>query len=157
MPIRRLVPILAIVATACAHAASPSVAPDPSPSSVSVPMPASPSATAARPSGLASPFGEDVAAGDVDLADLVPAGTDPAGSWYATTFDGDAIVVAWEAPGGDPFRTDRGFVVWRLTGDPTLWRPVDAVTYPAPRHPVLGITATIGDMTGDGSDDALVF
>jgi hypothetical protein len=111
----------------------------------------------ALPSGLASPFGGDLPAGDVSVADLVPAGTDPAGSWYARTSDGDAIVVAWQAPGDDPFRTDRGFVVWRHAGTPALWRPVFAATYPAARHPVLGVTATVGDVTGDGSDDALVF
>jgi hypothetical protein len=66
-------------------------------------------------------------------------------------------VVAWQAPGDDPFRTDRGVVVWRHTGTPALWRPVFAATYPAARHPVLGITAAVADVTGDGSEDALLF
>jgi hypothetical protein len=79
------------------------------------------------------------------------------GSWFVRTVAGDGIVVAWEAPGSDPFRTDRGVVVWRHTGEPALWRPVFAVGYRADRHPVLGITAATGDVTGDGSEDALVF
>jgi hypothetical protein len=88
----------------------------------------------------------------------VPAGTEPAGSWFAQTATGDAIVVAWQAPGADPFRTDRGFAVWRHTDDPAApWRPVYAASYPAGRNPVLGITVAIGDVTGDGSEDALVF
>jgi len=88
----------------------------------------------------------------------VPAGTEPTGSWIARIAGGDAIVAAWEAPSDDPFRTDRGVVVWRHTGEPvTLWRPVSADTYRADRQPVLGITATIDDVTGDGSPDALVF
>jgi hypothetical protein len=139
-------------------------APAPSPSSPSIPpasSPSPPSQTATTSSspfpGLASPFGGDLQAGDVPLTELVPAGTDPSGSWFAQTVAGDAIVVAWQAPGNDPFRTDRGFVVWRHTGDPALWRPVYAATYRAARHPVLGITAAIGDVTGDGSEDALVF
>jgi hypothetical protein len=109
------------------------------------------------PSGLASPFGEDLPAGDVPLETLVPTGTDVTGSWFVRTVAGDGIVVAWQAPGPDPFRTDRGVVVWRHTGDPALWRPVFAVGYDADRHPVLGITAATGDVTGDGSEDALVF
>jgi hypothetical protein len=116
------------------------------------------SSPTALPSGLASPFGEDLAAEDVPLPELVPARTEPTGSWIARIATGDAIVVAWEAPSDDPFRTDRGVVVWRHTGDPVaLWRPVSAATYRADRHPVLGITATINDVTGDGSPDALVF
>jgi hypothetical protein len=107
---------------------------------------------------LPSAFGEDLPAGDVPLTSLVPAGTEPAGSWFARTAAGDAIVVAWQAPGGDPFRTDRGFAVWSHTDDPVApWRPVYAAGYPAHRHPVLGITVAIGDVTGDGSEDALVF
>jgi hypothetical protein len=123
------------------------------------PPTASPAASpTALPSGLGSPFGEGLAAEDVPLAELVPAGTESAGSWIVRIATGDAIVVAWEAPSDDPFRTDRGVVVWRHTGAPVaLWRPVSAATYRADRHPVLGITATIADVTGDGSPDALVF
>ena len=169
MPMRRAVWILALLAAACTHADGSSAGSEPTyvPSSGAASSAAAGSASAtapppttpsiALPSGLASPFGEDLPAGDVALADLVPPGTDPAGSWYGRTFDGDAIVVAWQAPGDDPFRTDRGFLVWRHTGAPALWRPVFAATYPAARHPILGITAGVADVTGDGSDDVLVF
>jgi hypothetical protein len=34
---------------------------------------------------------------------------------------------------------------------------VNAVAFGAKRRPVLGLTAVIGDVTGDASDDALVF
>jgi hypothetical protein len=174
VPIRRVILALAALAVAVpvGCGGDPATTPDALPSSAgpSSPTGVAPTPTGVAvspttipppptlPSGLASPFGEDLAAGDVPLTDLVPAGTDPVGSWFATTSSGEAIVVAWEAPGSDTFRTDRGVVVWRHTGEPVaLWRPVFAATYPAARHPVLGITAVIDDVTGDGSQDALVF
>ena len=125
--------------------------------STSTPWTPTPDDASSAPSGVATPFGQDLPAGDVPPTSLVPDGTDPAGSWFAQTTTGDAIVVAWQARSADPFRTDRGVVVWRHTGEPALWRPVFAATYPASRHPVLGITSTISEMTGDGSQDALVF
>ncbi len=164
MPARRAILILIAATTiACGRgmdAATPSgtpavTPPSPSPSETSASAPPPPSP---RPSGLPSAFGEDLPAGDVPLTSLVPAATEPAGSWFARTAAGDAIVVAWQVPGADPFRTDRGFAVWRHTDDPVApWRPVYAAAYPADRHPVLGITVAIGDVTGDGSEDALVF
>jgi hypothetical protein len=168
MPVRMAVCFIAIVSASCTVATS-SGDPDPAalpssaapsasaaPPSDPVPPTSAPQSSIALPSGLATPFAEDVPAGDVGLRELVPSGTDPAGAWYPRTTDGDAIVVSWQAP-GDPFRTDRGVVVWRHSGTPALWRPVFAATYPAARRPVLGISASIADVTGDGSDDAVVF
>jgi hypothetical protein len=160
--------LTAATTIACGHgsdAATPSGTPSVTPASASPPpSPSEASSTVASPSpsplasGLPSAFEDDLPAGDIPLTALVPSGTEPAGSWFAHTAAGDAIVVAWQVPGGDPFRTDRGFAVWRHTGDPVApWRPVYAAAYPADRHPVLGITAAIGDATGDGSEDALVF
>jgi hypothetical protein len=155
----------AFVCVACGPADAGSTAgvtstPVPRSSTASSSVPAiteTPAPSTPLPSGLASPFGGGLAAGDVPTDELVPTGTEPAGSWFAHTSDGDAIVVAWQAPGDDPFRTDRGVVVWRYTGDPALWTPVSSTTFPAERDPVLGVTATIADVTGDGSQDALVF
>jgi hypothetical protein len=165
MPAPRIAAFLC-VATLVAACHGGTVAPTASPATTALTLvssapapPASsrPSPSTTAPSGLPSALGADLPAGDVPVTELVPAGTEPTGSWFANTNAGDAIAVAWEVPGPDPFRADRGFVVWRHTGDPVLWRPVFAVTYPAARHPVLGITATVDDVTGDGSDDVLVF
>src|SRR5205823_11525771 len=77
---------------------------------------------------------------------------------YARTSRGDAIVVSWQRPGSDPFRARRGVAVWLHRGDPgSPWQPVDALAFGANRDPVLGITTLIGDVTGDASEDALVF
>ena len=68
----------------------------------------------------------------------------------------EAIVVSWVAPGGDAFRSPQGWVAWRRFAEDPPWRPVIGEAYPA-RDGVLGITSLTADLTGDGSDDALVF
>jgi hypothetical protein len=123
-----------------------------------LPAPGTPTATPSLPRGLPTAYPSDRPAGDVPVDHLVPRGDGVTGTWYAHTSEGEAIVVAWERPGPDPFRTDRGIAVWLHRGDPgSPWQPVNAVTFGAKRRPVLGLTAVIGDVTGDASDDALVF
>jgi len=123
-----------------------------------VPPPTSSFPFPSLPPGFPSSYPQDLPAGDVPPDALVPTRTEITGTWFAHTAVGDAIVVAWQLPGSDPFRTDRGLAVWRHTGDPGApWRPVYTVTYPATKEPVLGLTTLVGDVTGDGSDDALVF
>jgi hypothetical protein len=79
------------------------------------------------------------------------------GSWYALTSAGEAMVVAWQFPGPDPFRLERGIAAWRRFDDGGApWRPVYGAAFRRAEG-VLGITAFTGDATGDGSDDALVF
>jgi len=126
----------------------------------SAPAPAAstPPTLPSLPRGLPTAYPSDVPAGDVPVGDLVPKGNVVTGTWYARTSSGDAIVVAWQRRGADPFRTDRGIAVWQDGGDPgSPWRPIDAVAFRANRDPVLDLTAVIGDVTGDASDDALVF
>jgi hypothetical protein len=102
-------------------------------------------------------FGDDVGLGDVPAAALIPLKAEVTGSWHATTSAGDAIVVAWEMPGPDPFRLDRGIAVWRRFDDGgSPWRPVWGRAYPAGRSPLQNLTAQIADVTGDGSDDAVI-
>src|SRR5204863_4468991 len=56
--------------------------------------------------GLPSSFSGDVPSGDVPARALVPSHTAVTGTWYAHTTAGDAILVAWEAPGADSFRSE---------------------------------------------------
>jgi hypothetical protein len=117
-----------------------------------------PSARPSLPRGLPTAYPSDLPAGDVPVDDLVPKADEVTGTWYARTSEGDAIVVAWQRPGSDPFRAGRGIAVWLHRGDPgSPWQPVDGVAFGANRGPVLGLTAEIGDVTGDASDDVLVF
>jgi hypothetical protein len=101
-------------------------------------------------------FDEDVVAANVPPAALIPLQTSVIGTWYADTSAGQAIVVGWEARSQDPFRTTRGFVVWRHFDDGgSPWRPVYGTEY-RPKTGVLSVHATIADVTGDGEPDALV-
>src|SRR5262245_48008211 len=124
------------------------------------PSPAAPSPSpypSALPAGLPPSFGDAVGPGDVPVAALVPLKAEVTGSWRASTATGDTIVVAWEMPGGDPFRTDRGIAAWRRFDDGGApWRPVWARAFPSGHAPVRNVTAQIADVTGDGSDDAVV-
>jgi hypothetical protein len=101
-------------------------------------------------------FADDVSSANVPAAALVPLKTEVTGTWYASTADGEAIVVAWQVPGEDPFRLARGLAVWRRFDDGGApWRPVFGEAWRAGAG-VLGISALPAEITGDGSDDALV-
>lgn len=107
------------------------------------------------PAGVPASFEADPSSEEVPTAALIPPGGRVLGSWPATTSAGDAIVVAWEIPGPDPFARDTGVVGWRRDDEAT-WRPVWGATFPAARTPVLGIDAQIADVTGDGPADVLI-
>ena len=109
------------------------------------------------PAGLPPSFGDDVGPGDVPAAALIPLKAEVTGHWEAPTSAGDAIVVAWESPGSDPIRPDRGIAAWRRFADGGApWRPVWGADYPSRRDPLVNLTTQIADVTGDGSADALV-
>ena len=109
------------------------------------------------PDGIPPSFGDAVEAANVPVAALTPLKATVTNSSITETAAGEAIVVAWEFPGNDPFRKDRGVAVWRRFDDGGApWRPIWGASYPATRNPVLGIDTRIADVTGDGSPDALV-
>jgi hypothetical protein len=121
-------------------APSPSIAPEPS---------------IELPAGLPAFFAQDLDPADVPTAELVPKGALVTGVWIAQTTEGDALIVAWADAAGDPFRRDGGIAAWRRFGDRPSWRAVFARASLA-EEGVLGVRATTGDVTGDGSEDALV-
>ncbi len=122
----------------------------------SAPASPSPSATPALPSGVPPSYDDDVPSADVPPAALIPPGTDLTGTWYGSTSAGEAIVVAWVVPGRDPFLLAHGLAVWRrFDDDGAPWRPVAGRTW-GKRSGVFGVDVLTGDVTADGSDDALV-
>jgi hypothetical protein len=148
--IRRAVPVaFALLMLACTRSSEVGVA-----TSSSSPTPS----LAHVPDGVPPSFEDDVGPENVPVAALIPLKSTAGASWTASTESGDAIVVAWEFPGEDPFHEDRGVVAWRRfdDGDPP-WRPVWGVSFPARRTPVLGVDTQLADVTGDGSTDAVVF
>jgi hypothetical protein len=138
--------VLLVLAVACSGSGASSSSSQPSP------------APSGLPAGLPPAFGDAVGPGHVPVASLVPPKAQVTGSWRASTAAGDAIAVAWEVPGGDPFRTDRGIAAWRRFDDGGApWRPVWGLAYPAGHAPVESVSAQIADVTGDGSQDAVIF
>jgi hypothetical protein len=90
---------------------------------------------------------------DVPAARLIPRGADLTGRWFGFTDDGVVILVAWAEPGDDVFRLPRGYAVWRRAAAAPHWR---AALIERPRRPVQGVEISTADVSGDGSDDAIV-
>jgi len=77
-------------------------------------------------------------------------------AWSTSTDAGETAGVAYVQP-GDPLRSPHGLVIWRRSpGAAPPWRPVLGITTD-PAAGVLQIETLLGEATGDGSDDALVF
>jgi hypothetical protein len=130
---------------------SPVASVSPPPSPVASPPPP----TSGLPAGLPDAFAEALDPADLPPEALVPDGADVTGLWLARTSEGDAVVVAWADPKGDPFQRKGGVAVWRrFTQDPP-WRAVFGRAAPAEQG-VLGVRATTADVTGDASEDALI-
>jgi hypothetical protein len=139
-------------------AESPSLPSTTSPTDSPSPMLPSvgPSPTATIPSGTPEAFEDDVPASEVPPDALVPRGTTVIDVWPVSTATGDAIVVAFEDRGADPFVAARGFLIWRRDqGADPPWRPVFGVMS-RPGEGVLAIQGSIDDLTGDRSPDALL-
>jgi len=121
---------------------------------LSSPAPSSPVATPIElPPHTASTVADDVAAADLDTAALIPRGAEVDRSWI--TRDPEALVVAYVMPGSDPFRQDRGTIVWRRFDDAPAWRAV--AWFPTSAESgVLGVDGIVADVTGNGLQDVLM-
>jgi hypothetical protein len=121
---------------------SPSVEPSPSPAVI--------------PSGVPTSYDEDVAARELPVDELIPPSDEVTAVDRARTDAGEVVVIAFATPAPDPFRQARGFVVWRRDdGGASPWRAVYGIAH-GKRDGVLAISADTTDLTGDGSDDALI-
>jgi hypothetical protein len=132
--------------------ASPAPSPSLTPTPTLQPTPSDePSAGEMPPS-----FGPDLEPAEVPVEALVPAGADVTGQWFAFTEDGVVILVAWVEPGDDPLALPRGFASWRRAASPPHWRAAFVERLSA-RTGVREIQMSTTDVSGDGSDDALVY
>jgi len=146
---RRAIWATALVVLASACSGEPASSPSPTPSRTIEPV--------GVPAGTPRSYEQDIAPPDVPPDALIPPGTSVTDVWYAETSQGSSILVAYVEPGTDPFRQEHGLIVWRrFPGEPAPWRPVFGITDP-PDRAVVQLRAIIGDATGDGSPDALVF
>jgi len=101
-------------------------------------------------------FAADVSPPELPPEDLVPEAADVTGKWFAFTDDGVMVVIAWVEPGSDFSRLPRGFAVWRRHGSAPYWR-ADLVRRHDAEDGIQEVQITTADLTGDSSDDALVF
>ena len=109
-----------------------------------------------QPGEMPTSIAADLAPSEIPPEDLVPAGADVTGEWFAFTDSGVMVMIAWVEPGSDFSRLPHGYAVWRRHSDGPHWR-ADLVERRDPEDGIQGIQITTGDLTGDGSDDALVF
>jgi hypothetical protein len=105
------------------------------------------------PPGMPHSLTDDVAASDLDPAALIPRRADVEDAWVVER--PEAIVVAYVVPSDDPFRQERGTIVWRRFGDEPPWRAV--AWFPTSAESgVLGVDGIVADVTGDGLEDVLL-
>lgn len=158
--------VLALLLTACVNGdrsfpvvtdatSSPSASQAPSTTAGPTTGPAPP---AELPTGLPPGFPDDAGPGEVPSAALVPLAGRVSGRWDVATSAGDVIVVSWRMPSEDPLQAPGGVAVWARRswadgGDP--WRPVWGESWRV-SDGVLGTSAEVGDITGDGSPDAVI-
>jgi len=139
-------------------AATPSLGSSPTRTMTPTSSPSStPPAPLVLPPGVPRTYGPDDPPGDVPAAALIPRGAAAAGTWFARLpgHQGTAIVVTYSR-GNDPFRQERGLVVWRHFGASPHWRATFGFA-DRPRSGVLGIQVEVGDATADGAPDVLAF
>jgi hypothetical protein len=101
-------------------------------------------------------FAADLEPPELPPEDLVPGGAAMTGEWFAFTDEGVMVLVAWEEPGADFSRLPRGLAIWRRYASSPHWR-VDLVERHDVDQAIQEIQVSTTDLTGDGSDDALVF
>lgn len=153
-----LVLAVSLIATACRGSTDPDAgSAQATAGSVSPSTPASPSDGPRNlPSGLPAGVDRDVPADALDPGEIVPPVAEPGPLRAARTDEGETAVITWSEASQDPLRAERGLAIWRRTpGTEPPWRPVAGQTIPADDL-VLGVDVRIADVTGDGSDDALV-
>ncbi|MGH2631093.1 MAG: hypothetical protein ACRDHI_11135 [Actinomycetota bacterium] len=128
------------------------VSPTPAPTE----QPSPSAAPSTLPDGVPATFDEDLPARELPVDELVPPGDDVTGVDRGATAQGEVVVISFATPGPDPFTRARGFVVWRRNeGADPPWRAAYGLAH-GRRDGVLAISADTTDLTGDGSDDALI-
>jgi hypothetical protein len=109
-----------------------------------------------EPGTMPTGYGPDDEPAEVPAEALVPTGATVTGQWFAFTDEGVRIVVAWSEAGVDAIRRPRGVAVWRRAEAAPHWRPAFVRRRPG-RALITEVLVTTADVTGDRSDDALVF
>jgi hypothetical protein len=131
--------------------ASPSASPSPTPSETLEPSP-SPSP---EPGAMPRTYGPDDEPNELPAEALIPDGASLTGQWFGFTDDGVVVAVAWVEEGSDFARLPGGFALWARHDSSPHWRAA-LVDRHDEAEGIQGISMSTTDLTGDGSDDALV-
>ncbi|MEA2550379.1 MAG: hypothetical protein QOE25_148 [Actinomycetota bacterium] len=106
--------------------------------------------------GTPKSYPKDVGAIKIKPQDLVRPGVTVTDAWSTTTLAGETAGVAYVLA-GDPLAAPHGLVIWRRTpGATPPWVPVFGLST-AVGAGVVQMETQLGEATGDGSDDALIF
>lgn len=101
-------------------------------------------------------FAPDLGPAELPPEELVPKGADVTGQWFGLVDDGAIVLVAWAEPGSDFSRLARGFALWIRHDSSPHWRAGLVERHDA-EDGIQDIQISTSDVTGDDSDDALVF
>ena len=101
-------------------------------------------------------FAADLEPVELPPEKLVPRGADVTGQWFGFTDQGAVVLVAWAEPGSDFSRLPRGFALWIRHDSSPHWR-VGLLERHDADEGIQEITMSTTDLTGDRSDDAIVF
>jgi hypothetical protein len=101
-------------------------------------------------------FEADLEPVELPVDKLVPEGADVTGQWFGFTDLGAVVLVAWVEPGSDFSRLPGGFALWVRHDAAPHWRAGLVERHDADAG-IQQIDMSTTDLTGDRSDDALVF
>src|SRR5882672_11369583 len=119
---------LVVLATACGGD-NPTVASSPITSSSPSGSPNPLIEPVGVPEGTPPSYDRDLDAASLPARALVPPGTRPTDVWPAILPGGTQLaLIAFAATSGDPFRRERGLVLWRRFDDAPAWRAMYGVT-----------------------------
>jgi hypothetical protein len=139
-------------ATPSPSSASPVETISPSPEPAQSPEPS----LGPEPGEMPTTFAADVEPAELPPDELVPEGADVTGRWFGSTDRGAIVLVAWVEPGSDFSRLPRGFALWIRQDSSPHWR-ASLVERRDADEGIQEIDMSTTDLTGDDSDDALVF
>ena len=157
MPTRRGVILVALFVGACGGQPSPPATPSsPSPLVTDSPSVEPSPSLELEPGEMPETFAADLEPRELPVEKLVPSGADVTGRWVGSTDLGAVVLVAWVEPGSDFSRLPGGFAMWVRYDSPPYWRAGLIERHDAD-DAIQGIDMSTTDLTGDRSDDALVF
>jgi hypothetical protein len=135
---------------------TPTATPSASPSPTTAESPEPSPSPSPEPGAMPTSYARDVEPNEIPAEALIPDGASLTGQWFGFTDDGVVVAVAWVEDGTDFSRLPGGYAVWDRHASSPHWR-LALVDRHDEADGIQEIQMSTTDVTGDGSDDALVF